>query len=167
MGIRIRMAEDQDYRTTEAIENRADELLIDFLQTTNWPPATAAAERAHSKGFTLLAVEEDGGRTIGFAQVTEADESAHLEQIAVLPEFGRLGYGRQLVHAAADEVQRRGYSQISLRTFADVPWNAPFYASCGFAPSEPKSRFQHELVATEKELGLPTHGQRIQMTRIL
>ncbi|MBG6059779.1 GNAT superfamily N-acetyltransferase [Cryobacterium sp. MP_M5] len=167
MGIQIRMAEDQDFQTTEAIENRADELLIDFLQATNWPASTSAEERAQTPGFTLLAVEEDGGRTIGFAQVTEADESAHLEQIAVLPEFGRLGYGRQLVHAAADEVRRRGYPQVTLRTFAGVPWNAPFYATCGFAQSEPESHFQHELVATEKELGLPTHGPRIQMTRLL
>ena len=108
------MAEHQDYQTTEAIENRADELMIDFLHATKWPPTTSAEERAHSIGFTLLAVEDYGGRTVGFAQVTEADESAHLEQIAVLPEFGRLGYGRQLVHAAADEARRRGYPQITL-----------------------------------------------------
>ena len=161
------MAEHQDYQTTEAIENRADELMIDFLHATKWPPTTSAEERAHSIGFTLLAVEDYGGRTVGFAQVTEADESAHLEQIAVLPEFGRLGYGRQLVHAAADEVRRRGYPQITLRTFAGVPWNAPFYALCGFTPSEPESSFQHELVATEKKLGLPAYGRRIQMTRLL
>jgi len=167
MGIQIRMAEHQDYQTTEAIENRADELLVNFLKATNWPPSTSAGERARSVGFTLLADEEDGGRTLGFAQVTETAESAHLEQLAVLPEFGRRGYGRQLVHAAADEARRRGYPQISLRTFAGVPWNAPFYASCGFVQTEPMSRFQHELVATEKELGLPTHGRRIQMTRLL
>jgi GNAT superfamily N-acetyltransferase len=161
------MAEHQDYEKTEEIENRADELLIDFLQASNWLPSTSAEERARSVGFTLLADEEDGGRTIGFAQVTEADGSAHLEQLAVLPEFGRLGYGRQLVHAAADEARRRGYPQISLRTFAGVPWNAPFYASCGFVQSEPMSRFQHELVATEKEQGLPTYGRRVQMTRLL
>ena len=161
------MAEHQDYPTTEAIEQCADTLLIDFLAATAWPPPTSAAERARSTGFTLLAIEEDGGRTVGFAQVTEADESAHLEQISVLPEFGRLGYGRQLVYAAAEEGRRRGYPQITLRTFADVPWNAPFYASCGFARSEPESRFQHQLVATEEELGLPTYGQRIQMTRLL
>lgn len=167
MGIRIRMASDQDYQTTEAIENRADELLIEFLRATDWPPATSAAERAHARGFTLLAVDEVGGGTIGFAQVTETNESAHLEQLSVLPEFGRLGYGRQLVHAAADEVQRRGYLQISLRTFAGVPWNMPFYTSCGIAQSEPSSPFQRQLLATEIELGLPTHGQRIQMTRRL
>jgi GNAT superfamily N-acetyltransferase len=161
------MAEHQDYQTTEAIENRADELLIDFLEATNWPPPTSAEERARSAGFTLLADEEEDGRTIGFAQVTEVDESAHLEQLAVLPGYGRLGYGRQLVHAAADEARRRGYPQISLRTFAGVPWNAPFYASCGFVQSEPMSHFQHELVGAEKELGLPTHGRRIQMTRLL
>lgn len=166
MGIRIRLAEQQDFDATNEIENRADELLIDFLHADDWPPATPARERADSTGFTLLAID-GGGRSVGFAQVIEADASAHLEQIAVLPEHGRLGYGRQLVLAAMAEARRRGHPGITLRTFADVPWNAPFYASCGFSPSEPESRFQHALVVTEERAGLPAYGRRIQMTRVL
>jgi len=31
------------------------------------------------------------------------------------------------------EARRRGLAGLSLTTFRDVPWNAPFYASVGFA----------------------------------
>ena len=43
--------------------------------------------------------------------------------------------GDDLVHAAMAEAQHRGYDQLTLRTYAEVPWNAPFYASCGFIES--------------------------------
>lgn len=49
MGIRIRMAEHQDFQATEVIENRADKLLIDFLQAKNWPSSTSAGERVNGQ----------------------------------------------------------------------------------------------------------------------
>jgi hypothetical protein len=48
-----------------------------------------------------------------------------------------------------------------------VPWNAPFYASCGFVPSQPDTGFLQSLVDVEESLGLMTYGPRIQMTAVL
>jgi hypothetical protein len=53
---------------------------------------------------------------------------------------------------------------MTLRTYADVPWNAPFYSTCGFVESQPDTEFLRQLVDTEKELGLDQYGRRIQMS---
>lgn len=52
-------------------------------------------------------------------------------------------------------------------TDADVPWNAPFYASCGFRQSFPDTAFLRELVDVEHALGLDAHGTRVRMTAAL
>lgn len=159
----IRAAAPQDFEAIERIENRADQLFIDLFQPAHWEPAPAGAARAAEPGFMLVAVD-DAGIVVGFAHVLEVDGIAHLEQLSVPPEHGRRGYGRALVEAAKDEALGRGYDRLTLRTFADVPWNGPFYARFGFVQEEPATAFHHELVAVEHRLGLDKYGRRVQMS---
>ena len=42
------------------------------------------------------------------------------------------GIGRQLIARAADHARKVGLTSLTLTTFRDVPWNAPFYAKLGF-----------------------------------
>jgi hypothetical protein len=74
------------------------------------------------------------------------------------------GIRRRLVEAAKTTANEPGYDRITLRTFADVPWNAPFYSTCGFVESEPQTEFHRGLVKTEQDLDLEKYGRRIQMT---
>lgn len=73
------------------------------------------------------------------------------------------GLGRRLVTASADRARLLGYERITLRTYADVPWNAPFYRSVGFVEEEPVTAFHRSLVETEHRLGLDGYGRRVQM----
>ena len=164
MSIRVRLAASGDFDAVELIENRADLVLIEHLGASTWWPAPSAAARAAEPGFTLLAVCDTTGEPVGFAHVLEAGTMAHLEQLSVLPEFSRRGYGRQLVLASAHEGRLRGYDQLTLRTYADVPWNAPFYGTCGFEQTEPATDFHRALVVVEEQLGLSALGRRVQMT---
>ncbi|WP_435745657.1 GNAT family N-acetyltransferase [Microbacterium sp. PMB16] len=170
MTVRVRPARPADDAATEQIETIADALLIERFGAEDWPPPTTAHERATLPGFVLVAEPADGGtdaEPVGFVHVLEIDEIAHLEQLSVLPDHGRQGIGRRLVRAALTEARTRGHRSITLRTYADVPWNAPFYASCGFVETEPDSAFHHRLVATEEALHLDRHGRRVQMTAVL
>lgn len=118
-------------------------------------------------GFVLVAeatADAAPARPVGFVHVLEIDRHAHLEQLSVLPSHGRQGIGRALVSAALDEARRRGHTQVTLRTYADVPWNAPFYASCGFMVCTPDTEFHRHLAATEHALHLAAHGRRVQMS---
>lgn len=93
----------------------------------------------------------------------EAAGVAHLEQLSVLPGYGRRGYGRRLIEAAKDESRRHGYRRMTLRTYADVPWDAPFYSRAGFVAEEAASEFHRALIDTEMRLGLDRYGRRVQM----
>lgn len=159
----ILFADAEDFVRLEEIEIAGDMLLTALFSAQEWPPATPAAERAAYPGFTLL-MRREGAGTVGFVQVLEIEGIAHLEQLSVLPEHGRRGYGRMLVTAAKSEALGRGHRELTLRTYRDVPWNAPFYASCGFTPSAPTSEFQLQLVEVESRLQLERWGARIQMT---
>ena len=161
----LRPAKGKDWEATERVESVADRLLVDVLCPTEWPASATAAERRAAPGYTWVAVV--GDEVVGFVQVLEVDGAAHLEQVSVLPEAGGRGIGRGLVEAAVAEASRLGYGEITLRTFADVAFNAPFYASCGFVESAPTTPFQVGLVAVEERLGLTSLGRRVQMTRTL
>lgn len=167
MALRIRFATSVDEASIEAIENDADRILIDWLSPDQWPPAPSGASRASESGYLLVAEESSSHAVVGFVHVLEIDGLAHLEQMSVAPEHGLRGYGRLLLTAALDETRERGYDRISLRTYADVPWNAPFYARAGFAEVAPETEFHRSLIAIEQRLGLPGYGRRVQMTASL
>ncbi|MBO0979810.1 GNAT family N-acetyltransferase [Microbacterium sp. SD291] len=162
--ITIRHATAADAELIQAIETSADALLIDTLGTTAWPPAGDGLQRVAAPGFVLVLTETAEGSPVGFVHVMDADGHAHLEQLSVLPDAGRQGYGRRLVAAAQREARERGYTRMTLRTYAEVPWNAPFYASCGFLESLPETPFLRTLTETESRLGLDAHARRVQMT---
>ncbi|HEX6420178.1 MAG TPA: GNAT family N-acetyltransferase [Acidimicrobiales bacterium] len=66
--------------------------------------------------------------------------SLHVEQVSVDPAFARRGLGRRLIDHAAADARRRGFAALTLTTFRDVPWNAPYYERLGFRPLA-----EHEL----------------------
>jgi GNAT superfamily N-acetyltransferase len=162
----IRFAEHRDFEAIEAIENSADQLFIELFHPAVWGSAPSGATRASESGFLLVA-EDGSGTIVGFVHVLEVDGIAHLEQLSVLPEQGRRGYGRALVEAAKAEARRRGHDRMTLRTYADVAWNAPFYRRAGFTEDRPATPFLKQLVEVEHRLGLDQYGRRIQMVATL
>lgn len=97
------------------------------------------------------------GEPVGFALVKMlTPEHPHLEEIDVLPEHGRRGVGTALLRTVQSWVARSGHGEISLTTFRDVPWNAPFYARRGFeeVPSGDVSPELHAVIARETARGL-------------
>jgi GNAT superfamily N-acetyltransferase len=157
----IRLARDEDLDLLAGIEDDADRLFLERFRPTEWMSAPTGRWRAAQPGFVLVALQD--ARVDGFVHVLEQD-GAHLEQVAVRLDAARRGHGRALVEAALAEAARRGHDRVTLRTYADVPWNAPFYARLGFVPSEPDTAFLLGLAQTERRLGLEQHGRRIQMT---
>lgn len=75
---------------------------------------------------------DDCDRPIAFLLVREIDDCVHLEQLSVHPTYAGQGKGRRLIEMAAEWAQQQGCNALTLTTFADVPWNAPYYARLGF-----------------------------------
>ncbi|UYG16008.1 GNAT family N-acetyltransferase [Brachybacterium huguangmaarense] len=166
----IRPATTADVDRLQAIESAADARFEDLFGPE--PFGAEAAEpgeaRTATPGFVLVAAERPAGPAVGFVHVLEVETVAHLEQLAVVPEQARRGHGGALVEAACAEAARRGYRSITLRTFADVPFNAPFYAAHGFVETPARDApFFRALEATEAQLGLDRLGRRVLMVREL
>ncbi len=100
---------------------------------------------------------EPGGELAGFAYAAVIDECCHLEEVSVLPEHGRLGIGTALVGAVREHAARAGLRGVTLTTFRDVPWNAPFYRRLGFQDlaAEDLTPRLAAAVADEARRGLP------------
>jgi GNAT superfamily N-acetyltransferase len=164
--VRIRPATRSDLRLLGTIEASGDRQFREhFGYDPGWGEPPSGEHRAAQPGFLL--VGEDDGEVIGFVHVLEVDDAAHLEQVSVRSDRQQRGFGRALVEAAKDAAAQRGYAEITLMTYADVPWNAPFYVTCGFVQTEPTTRFQHRLLAVERDLGLGQHGRRVLMAASL
>jgi N-acetylglutamate synthase-like GNAT family acetyltransferase len=50
----------------------------------------------------------------------------------VLPAFGGRRIGAALLDAVAERARADGLARLTLSTFRDVPWNAPWYRRLGF-----------------------------------
>ncbi len=80
----------------------------------------------------LVWVAEVDGKPVGFASIEPFEDALHLWELAVHLDHQGHGVGRALVQAVADDARRRGLPAVTLTTFRDVLWNAPFYARLGF-----------------------------------
>lgn len=127
----VRTARCSDINLLAAIELAAGRLFpasrIPDPDRTHPVPALEQAMQAD-----LLYVVDVAGEVVGFASSSRCADRIHLDEISVHPAYGRKGYGRALVARVIDVARRRGLAGVSLTTFADVPFNAPFYASMGF-----------------------------------
>ena len=123
---------------------------------------------AQREGRLLVARVDDGQTLVGFALLEEHGDEAHLEELDVLPEYGGVGIGRDLLEAACAWARIKGFASITLSTFRDVPWNGPFYARAGFEeiPREAWSASLVAAAAAEVEAGLDP-ARRIMMRRRL
>ncbi|MFD5143493.1 GNAT family N-acetyltransferase [Streptomyces sp. NPDC058401] len=76
-----------------------------------------------------------GGRTgtpVGYLLADRVDGNLHVEQVSVHPDRARRRIGRSLLEHLAERARAEGAPALTLTTFSDVPWNAPYYARCGF-----------------------------------
>ena len=69
---------------------------------------------------------------IAYILVLVIDGGAHIEQVSVHQDHAYEGIGAALIEAVAEWGRRKGLAAVTLTTFADVPWSAPYYGTLGF-----------------------------------
>ncbi|MFJ8047046.1 GNAT family N-acetyltransferase [Streptomyces luteogriseus] len=97
------------------------------------PPALDVLERYRRAGRCWVAVDESD-LPAAYLIAEPVDGALHIEQVSVHPRAARRGVGRALLAHAADRAREEGLTALTLTTFTDVPWNAPYYARLGFRP---------------------------------
>ncbi len=168
-------ARPRDLRALAAIEDAGLALFLDWFGpgVQEGPlagPAPDGRDRA-LVGRLLVAVTPTDD-VVGFAHVVPGDpddagDSAHLEQLSVHPAAGRRGVGARLLAAVHEEARWDGVRHLTLCTFRDVPWNAPFYRRHGYAEvPEPQGALARRR-DHERRIGLDDVGARVAMDRLL
>jgi GNAT superfamily N-acetyltransferase len=170
--VRIRAGRTRDVPAISAIEVAGGALFASIGMDSEvllTPPPDLAETRAHEIRDERVWVAVDGeDRPVAFLVAAIVDGNAHLEQVSVDPGYARQGIGGELIEHAVEWARRGRRSAMTLTTYAEVPWNAPYYERCGFrrmsdAELTPELRAIREL---EAAVGLD-EWPRICMTRPL
>jgi len=105
---------------------------------------------------------------VGFAHACVIDDEAHLDEMDVLPDYGRRGIGTALLKKVEAWAVDAGYDALTLITFRHLPWNAPFYAALGYdaVGEQDLGDEMSELLREEADAGLDA-TKRICMRKYL
>ena len=116
----------------------------------------ATLERAQAAGSPLGRARSHQVSASGSRTSSVRANASTSRRLDVLPEHGGRGLGRALVGAIERWASENGVVELTLTTYREVPWNAPFYMRLGFAIIEP-AELDAELSArraVETERGL-------------
>ena len=114
-------------------------------------------------GATVFVAEVDGA-VVGYVHVAVVDHGLHVEQVSVVPEAAGHRIGAALLDRAADHARAMGLARLTLTTFCDVPWNAPYYERLGFTLLDDLGLELRALVEHERAV-IPGHAPRVVMER--
>lgn len=162
-----RVAEVPRLREIEVLAGEAFRALGMDLVADDPPPDAAEYERLVDGGRAWV-VTDEADLAVAYSVAEEVDGRAHVEQVSVDPAHARQGLGRDLVEEIARWGVAQGLAEASLRTFRDVPWNAPYYERLGFRVLSPDELGPGlaRLGEIERERGLD-RWPRVAMVRVL
>ncbi len=132
MTVAIRPALPSEIEIVREIERASAQRfigLMDSLAADEPSPAPVLADRIGAGG--LLVAEADGGLA-AFVMFRPIGDSLYIEQIDVLPAFERRRIGAGLIETVAQRARVENRPRLTLSTFREVPWNAPYYRRLGF-----------------------------------
>jgi GNAT superfamily N-acetyltransferase len=128
----FRRARPEEIETIRALERASAQRFVgvmDALAADEPAPASVLAARIETGG---LLVAEIGADLAAFVMFRPVEDRVYVEQLDVLPAFERQRIGAALLDAVADRARAAGLARLSLSTFREVPWNAPYYRRLGF-----------------------------------
>ena len=170
-GWLMRLAVADDITAMQALEvdagSRFREIGMDEIADDD-PPAADLLEAHIDNASAWVAVAAGTGTVLGYALASMVDDEGHLDQVSVAGDAGRRGIGTALVEQVCAWSVAHGAASVTLTTFRDVPFNAPYYRTIGFADVG-EAECGPELRAvrdTERDLGLDI-APRIAMRRRL
>ncbi|WP_078874601.1 GNAT family N-acetyltransferase [Streptomyces sp. NRRL F-5053] len=161
--MKIRAGQDGEFAALQEIERAAGQCFRDVGMAAiadDEPPGDRMLRGyARAGGLWVVDDEEDAGDRTGpvaYALTEPVDGCLHIEQISVHPSRSRRGIGRRLLDHLDRRAAADGLPALTLTTFADVPWNGPYYRRLGFRelPEETLPPGLRRIRRSEQEHGL-------------
>ncbi|MBS0297776.1 MAG: GNAT family N-acetyltransferase [Proteobacteria bacterium] len=164
MSFTIRPTRPEEAALLPAIERSAGEAFrvypdLAWLADGDDLPAEHHALRI-AEGLSWVAVDA-ADAPFGFLIAERFEGALHIEELDVRQDRQGRGVGRALLRHVIAWARAEGLHAVTLTTFRDVAWNAPFYAREGFELLEGEAidaRLQALLVA-EADRGLKPEGR--------
>lgn len=105
---------------------------------------------------------------VGFLYARPVEDHLYIQELDVRRSHQRRGIGARLIEAVCRAAADRGQASVTLSTFADVPWNAPYYERLGFRrlAAGDLTAGMRAIEAEEAEFGLDV-SRRVFMRRDL
>ncbi|MEU4423661.1 GNAT family N-acetyltransferase [Actinoplanes sp. NPDC024001] len=95
-------------------------------------PLPAAELLGYQRDGRAWVVTDGTDRPAAYLIAKWVDGAVHVEQVSVDPAWAGRGFGRRLIEHVAGWARERGAAALTLTTFAEVAWNAPYYERLGF-----------------------------------
>ncbi|QFT78892.1 GNAT family N-acetyltransferase [Erythrobacter sp. THAF29] len=156
---KLRLARLEDADAMPAIERAASALFKTDPELADLDPDDVweadELRRLIRKGHCLVALVD--GEMAGFLASEPFRRELHIWEMDVAPQYQRHGIGAGLLRGCQIDARNSGFKALTLTTFRDLPWNAPFYARLGFeevTALDAHPRLTGEL-ANEIDNGLP------------
>lgn len=134
LNITVRPTRPGDVTALPAIERAAGERFRDYPELAWLAEGDVISAEQHldyaERGLSWLALANE--LPVGFILAELHASSLFIVEISVHLDWQGKGIGRRLIACVADQARKRGLASLTLTTFRDVPWNAPFYARLGF-----------------------------------
>jgi GNAT superfamily N-acetyltransferase len=160
MTISIRLARPSDAQGLPDVERDAGRSFLTIPDLAWIASDTVTSADEHLSRIvqgTIWVAEHASAGVIGFLNAEVTGPELHIWETAVRGEFQQRGIGARLLDAALDHARAAGLAALSLTTFRDVAWNAPFYARNGFAIVEGDALDERlaSLLRQEASWGMP------------
>jgi GNAT superfamily N-acetyltransferase len=128
----VRPARSDDLETIVEIERSAGEMFRSVgLVPDDDPGSVEELVPYQTGGRAFVGVDADD-RPTGYILLDIVDNAVHIEQVTVHPDHARQRIGQSLIEHAARWATDRWLTALTLTTYVDVPWNAPYYERLGF-----------------------------------
>ena len=151
----IRDARPEDLSKMRGIEAAAGEVfrLVGMAAVADDPPPALDALAVYQQDGRAWVATDSADEPIAYILLGVVDRFAHIEQVTVHPRYALRGIGRTLIEEAARWAGARGLHGLTLTTFEEVPWNAPYYRSLGFqqVPESQWSEGIRQIVQSERD----------------
>nr|WP_206443221.1 GNAT family N-acetyltransferase [Candidatus Protofrankia californiensis] len=133
-SMRIRPVRFEDFPVLQDIERAASRCFrdIDMPEIADDEPFTVNELARYQRAGQAWGAADGIGRLVAYLVADLVDGNMHIEQVSVRPDSARRGVGRMLIEHVAGHAAAAAVPALTLTTFVHVPWNAPYYARCGF-----------------------------------
>src|SRR4051794_21223842 len=129
----IRLARDADMAALPELERAAGNAFrpLGMAEVADDAPPTVAELSAFVHGGRAWVYTDEADRPIGYLMLDVVDGDAHVEQVSVHPDYAHHRIGQALLDVAEVWARERQMTALTVTTYAQVPWNAPYYQRLG------------------------------------